>query len=147
MTANSNCIFCRIVAGQAEASLVYQDARVCAFMDAHPLADGHLLVVPVRHASGLQDLDEDSAGQMMIIGRRLAGALRRSGVPCDGVNLLLADGAAAGQSVYHCHLHVIPRYPGDGFGFRRPLGIGRSPSRPAMEALATRLRDSLQGEA
>jgi diadenosine tetraphosphate (Ap4A) HIT family hydrolase len=147
MTTDVNCIFCRIIAGQAEASLVYQDALVCAFLDAHPVAEGHLLVVPVRHASGLQDLDEDSAGQMMILGRRLGAALRRSGVPCEGVNLLLADGAAAGQSVFHCHLHVIPRSAGDGFGFRRPLGVGRSPSRPEMNTLAGRLRASLEREA
>jgi diadenosine tetraphosphate (Ap4A) HIT family hydrolase len=144
---DSNCIFCRIIAGQAEASLVYQDAWVCAFLDAHPVAEGHLLVVPVRHAAGLRDLDEESAGRMMITGRRLGGALRRSGVKCEGVNLLLADGAAAGQSVFHCHLHVIPRAAGDGFGFRRPLGVGRSPSRPAMNTLAGRIRSALEGAA
>jgi diadenosine tetraphosphate (Ap4A) HIT family hydrolase len=143
MTTRSNCIFCRIVAGQAEASLVYQDAWVCAFLDSHPVAEGHLLVVPVRHASGLEDLDEDAAGQMMIIGRRMGAALRRCGVPCEGVNLLLADGAAAGQTVFHCHLHVIPRSTGDGFGFRRPLGVGRSASRPEMNALAERIRAAL----
>lgn len=147
MTTNPSCIFCRIIAGQAEASLVYQDALVCAFLDAHPVAEGHVLVVPVRHASGLQDLDGDSAGRMLVVGRRVAAGLRRCGVPCEGVNLLLADGAAAGQSVFHCHLHVIPRSAGDGFGFRRPLGAGRSPSRPDMNTLAGRLRVSLEGEA
>lgn len=147
MTANLSCIFCRIIAGQAEASLVYQDEQVCAFMDTRPVAEGHLLVVPVRHASGLADLEDDSAAGMMVVGRRLAGALRRSGVPCEGVNLLLADGAAAGQTVFHCHLHVIPRARADGLGYRRPLGVGRSASRPAMDALAGRLRASLAGEA
>jgi diadenosine tetraphosphate (Ap4A) HIT family hydrolase len=147
MTTNSSCIFCRIIAGQAEASLVYQDALVCAFLDAHPVAEGHALVVPVRHASGLPELDDDSAGRMMVVGRRVAAALRRSGVRCEGINLLLADGAAAGQSVFHCHLHVIPRSAGDGFGFRRPLGVGRSPSRPEMNTLAGRIRVALEGEA
>jgi diadenosine tetraphosphate (Ap4A) HIT family hydrolase len=147
MTTNSSCIFCRIIAGQAEASLVYQDALVCAFLDAHPVAEGHALVVPVRHASGLPELDDDAAGRMMVVGRRVAAALRRSGVRCEGINLLLADGAAAGQSVFHCHLHVIPRSAGDGFGFRRPLGVGRSPSRPEMNTLAGRIRVALEGEA
>lgn len=147
MTTNPSCIFCRIIAGQAEASLVYQDALVCAFLDAHPVAEGHALVVPVRHASGLPELDDDSAGRMMVVGRRVAAALRRSGVRCEGINLLLADGAAAGQSVFHCHLHVIPRSAGDGFGFRRPLGVGRSPSRPEMNTLAGRIRVALEGEA
>jgi len=147
MTANPSCIFCRIVAGEAEASLVYQDEWVSAFMDAHPIAEGHILVVPRRHASGLDDLDEAAAGRMMAVARRLAGALRRSGVPCEGVNLVLADGTAAGQSVFHCHLHVIPRAAGDGFGFRRPLGLGRSASRPVMEAVAERIRESLNADA
>jgi len=146
MTANPSCIFCRIVAGEAEASLVYQDEWVSAFMDAHPIAEGHILVVPRRHASGLDDLDEAAAGRMMAVARRLAGALRRSGVPCEGVNLVLADGTAAGQSVFHCHLHVIPRAAGDGFGFRRPLGLRRSPSRPAMNAVAERIRELLNAE-
>jgi diadenosine tetraphosphate (Ap4A) HIT family hydrolase len=106
-----------------------------------------VLVVPVRHASGLPELDDDSAGRMMVVGRRVAAALRRSGVRCEGINLLLADGAAAGQSVFHCHLHVIPRSAGDGFGFRRPLGVGRSPSRPEMNTLAGRIRVALEGEA
>jgi histidine triad (HIT) family protein len=144
MTANRACIFCRIVAGEAEASLVYQDELVSAFMDAHPIAEGHVLVVPKRHAAGLDDLDEASAGRMMAVARRLAGALRHSGVPCEGVNLVVADGTAAGQSVFHCHLHVIPRAAGDGFGFRRPLGLGRSPSRPAMTAVAARIREGLE---
>jgi len=147
MIVNSSCIFCQIVAGEAEVSLVYQDELVSAFMDAHPIAEGHVLVVPRRHASGLEDLDEASAGRMMVVGRRLAGALRRSGVRCEGVNLVLADGTAAGQSVFHCHLHVIPRAAGDGFGFRRPLGLGRSASRPVMEAVAERIRESLNADA
>jgi histidine triad (HIT) family protein len=143
MIPSSACIFCRIITGEAEASLVYRDEAVTAFMDAHPLAEGHLLVIPNRHASGLEDLDESDAGRMMSVARRLAVALRQTGLPCDGVNLLLADGPAAGQTVFHCHLHVIPRASRDGFGFRRPLGVGRDASRQAREAVAVRIRESL----
>jgi diadenosine tetraphosphate (Ap4A) HIT family hydrolase len=81
---------------------------------------------------------------MIAAARRLAEALRRSGLPCEGVNLLLADGVAAGQSVFHCHLHVIPRTSQDGFGFRRPLGVGRDASRPTREATAERIRACLE---
>jgi histidine triad (HIT) family protein len=144
MIPSSACIFCRIVAGEAEASLVYRDEAVTAFMDAHPVAEGHLLVVPNQHASGLADLDEADAGRMIAAARRLAEALRRSGLPCEGVNLLLADGVAAGQSVFHCHLHVIPRTSRDGFGFRRPLGVGRDASPQAREATAERIRACLK---
>lgn len=143
MTPASACIFCRIVAGEAEASLLYHDDLVTAFMDAHPVAQGHLLVVPNRHASSLDELDEDAAGRMMVVGRRLAGALRRSGIPCDGVNLLLADGATAGQTVFHCHLHVLPRTIRDGFGFRRPLGAGLPAGREALESAAKQIREVL----
>jgi diadenosine tetraphosphate (Ap4A) HIT family hydrolase len=71
-------------------------------------------------------------------------ALRRSGLPCDGVNLLVADGRAAGQTVFHCHLHVIPRTSRDGFGYRRPLGVGRDASLQAREAGAVRIRACLE---
>jgi histidine triad (HIT) family protein len=139
----SACIFCRIVAGEAEASLVYHDDLVTAFMDAHPVAQGHLLVVPNRHAAGLDELDQDAAARMMVVGRQLGGALRRSGIPCDGVNLLLADGASAGQTVFHCHLHVLPRTSGDGFGFRRPLGAGLPAARRTLESSAMQIREAL----
>jgi diadenosine tetraphosphate (Ap4A) HIT family hydrolase len=143
MTSAPACIFCRIVAGEGEASLVYHDDLVTAFMDANPVVQGHLLVVPNRHAAGLDELDQDAAARMMVVGRRLAGALRRSGIPCDGVNLLLADGTTAGQTVFHCHLHVLPRTSRDGFGFRRPLGAGRHAARQALETAATQIREAL----
>ena len=143
MTPGTGCIFCRIAAGEAEASLVYQDDLVTAFMDAHPVAQGHVLVVPNRHAAGLDELDDDSAGRMMLVGRRLAGALRRSGLPCEGVNLMLADGTTAGQTVFHCHLHVLPRIHRDGLGFRRPLGAGLPAGRAGLESTAKQIRESL----
>lgn len=140
MIPATTCIFCRIVAGEADASLVYRDDLVTAFMDAHPVAQGHLLVVPNHHVAGLDELSDDAAGRMMVVGRRLAGALRRSGIPCDGVNLLLADGTTAGQTVFHCHLHVLPRTSRDGFGFRRPLGAGLPAGRQALESVAKQIR-------
>jgi diadenosine tetraphosphate (Ap4A) HIT family hydrolase len=122
MTFDSQCIFCRIVRGEAEAHVVYRDDRVTAFLDIHPVTRGHLLVVPHVHAPDLASLEPRDAAAMMIAARHLAGALRRAPLGVDGVNLHLADGAVAGQSVFHAHLHVIPRYAGDGFGFRRPFG-------------------------
>jgi len=144
MTNSSACPFCRIVAGQADASLVLRDAWVTAFMDVHPVTPGHVLVVPNRHAADLQALDEPSAGALLPAARRVGEALRQCGVPCDGLNLLLADGVVAGQSVFHVHLHVIPRVRGDGFGLRRPLGSLRSPGRAALESTAAALRKCLE---
>lgn len=111
----SGCVFCAIVRGQAEGSLVYEDDSVVAFMDLQPVTPGHLLVVPRTHAVGLQDLDEEVGVQVWKVAHWLGRALRRSGLKCDGVNLFLADGEAAFQEVFHVHLHVFPRFAGDGF--------------------------------
>lgn len=136
----SGCVFCEIVAGRAPASFVHRDAEWVAFLDIQPVAAGHLLVVPVQHAASLDELAEETAARMLAAGRGLGRALRRSGVPCEGVLFLLADGEAAGQEVPHVHLHVIPRRRGDGFGFRFPEGYGEVASRGAIDAVATRIR-------
>ncbi|MBC9712644.1 HIT family protein [Streptomyces sp. TRM66268-LWL] len=109
------CVFCAIARGQAEASVVYEDASVLAFMDLQPVTPGHLLVIPKAHSAGLGDLPEEAGIQVWRAAHRLAGALRASGLRCEGVNLFLADGEAAFQEVFHVHLHVFPRFAGDPF--------------------------------
>ena len=91
------CIFCDIIGGQAPASFVYEDEVAVAFMDIRPVNAGHLLVVPRGHARHLADLDPEVGGHLFRVGMRLAGALRRTPLPCEGVNLYLADGEVAGQ--------------------------------------------------
>lgn len=113
-----SCLFCRIVAGELPGTFVYRDERCAAFMDIKPVNPGHLLVVPLHHATHLADLDSAAAAHLMEVGHHLAGALRGSGLRCEGVNFFLADGKAAGQEVFHVHLHVLPRFQGDGFGLR-----------------------------
>jgi histidine triad (HIT) family protein len=114
-TVDATCVFCAIVAGRSEASLVYADDTVIAFMDIRPVNPGHVLVIPRDHAPHLADLNEESGSQMWRVAHRIAGALRHSGLRVEGVNLFLADGAVAFQEVFHTHLHVLPRYAGDGF--------------------------------
>lgn len=109
------CIFCAIAAGRAEASLVYEDATVVVFMALHPVVPGHLLVVPREHAVGLEDIDPVTSAHVWSIGHEVSRALRRSGMRCEGINVFLCDGEAAFQTVFHFHLHVIPRYAGDGW--------------------------------
>jgi histidine triad (HIT) family protein len=109
------CVFCAIVARRAEASVVYDDATVVVFMDLNPVTPGHVLVVPREHAVGLEDLDEAISVQVWSVGHRMARALRRSSMRCEGINILLCDGEVAFQTVFHVHLHVIPRYAGDGW--------------------------------
>ncbi len=119
----ATCVFCEIVAGREPASVVHSDAAIIAFMDLHPINAGHLLVVPRAHAARLADLDKRLGAAMFAVGQRLAGAIRRSGLPCQGVNLFVADGEIAGQQVMHVHLHVLPRTPGDGFRIERGSAI------------------------
>jgi len=137
MPAASDCVFCRILEGQAPGSFVYRDDRCAAFMDIRPVNAGHLLVVPIRHAAYLADLDANAAADLMRIGHSAAAALRASGLPCEGVNLFLADGEAAMQEVFHVHLHVIPRFRGDGFGLKfSPEYYTRRPERSQLDEIA-----------
>ena len=142
-----DCIFCRILAGDAPGSFVYRDEQCAAFMDVQPVNPGHLLVVPTRHAASLAELDPPTAGRLMQVAQRLAAALRASGLRCEGVNLFLADGKAAMQEVFHAHLHVFPRFVGDGFGLRFGPNNRSRPPREALEAAATQLRTALGGPA
>ena len=109
------CAFCDIAAGRGAASVVFHDETVVAFMDRYPATRGHLLVVPRVHAGGLEELDAATGEHAWSVGQNLARAVRRSGIPCEGVNILVCDGEVALQTVFHFHLHVIPRYRGDGW--------------------------------
>jgi len=134
------CVFCAIGKGGAPASIVHGDDAVVAFMDIRPVNGGHVLVVPRRHTVSLLELDEETAGRMTAVGMRIAGALRASGVRFEGFNLFLADGEVAGQEVFHAHLHVIPRFAGDGFGLRFGPNYGRLAQRADLDGLAQRIR-------
>lgn len=143
MAFESQCIFCRIIRGEAEAHVVSRNDRVTAFLDIHPVTRGHLLVVPNGHCPKLAALQAQDAAAMVVMAQDLAGALRRAPLGVEGVNLHLADGAVAGQSVFHCHLHVIPRYTGDGFGFRLPIGHGKA-ERGELAAVAGQIRAQIE---
>jgi histidine triad (HIT) family protein len=114
----TDCTFCKILAGDLPSSRVYEDAHCTAFLDIQPVNPGHILVIPNEHAASLSELEPETGAQMFRVAQRLAHALRRSGLRCEGVNLSLADGEAAGQEVFHVHLHVFPRYSGDGVGLK-----------------------------
>jgi len=138
----ADCSFCEIVAGRAPGSILYRDDRVCAFLDIQPINRGHLLVVPVRHAADLATLDSEDGAHLFLVAQRLAAALR-SAVRCEGISLFVADGEVAGQEVAHVHLHVIPRFADDGFGFRFPPDYGERPARAVLDEVAGSIRDLL----
>ena len=139
---SADCIFCRILEGELPASFVYRDDECAAFMDIQPVNIGHLLVVPVRHGAHLADIDADTAANLMRVGHGAAAALRASGLQCEGVNFFLADGEAAMQEVFHVHLHVFPRYRGDGFGLRFGPHYAKRP-RAELEEAAQQIRQAL----
>ena len=113
-------------------------------MDICPVTRGHLLVVPITHATYLSNLDPAVGGTLFTVAQRLAAAIRRSGFKAEGINLFLADGEAAGQEVFHVHLHVLPRFDGDGFGLRLPPDYGRMAERGQLDADATAVNKALK---
>ncbi|MFC9892183.1 HIT family protein [Nocardia sp. NPDC127579] len=149
----SECVFCRIVAGTAPATTVYEDDTLCAFLDIRPIARGHTLIIPKTHAAELEDLDADTGARIFRAGHRLALAMRRSTLAADGANLVMNDGKAAFQTVAHVHLHVIPRRHGDtlsfakGFLLRRPHDPEGTAAaiRAGIAALATEDTDPVEG--
>jgi histidine triad (HIT) family protein len=128
----TDCIFCRIIAGAAPAYIVAEDERTLAFLDRGQATEGHTLVVPRAHASDIWDVSEDEAAAVMVMAKRVAHLLARHLAP-DGLNLTQSNRPAGWQDVFHFHLHVIPRWTGDG------LVPPWRPTRPSDEQLAATL--------
>lgn len=139
----SDCVFCRILSGALPGSVVHQDEVATVLLDIRPINSGHMLVLPNRHATCLEELDEDAAGHLFRLARRVAAALRESGIRCEGVNFLLSDGEVAGQEVPHVHLHVLPRYQGDTFEYRVSERVPAFPSRSELDETAARIHAKL----
>ena len=110
--SDPDCLFCKIVAGEIPAQIVHEDDRTVAFMDINPGSRGHLLVVPRRHARDLLEIDQQDLAATMGAAQRMAARVGER-LDADGVNLLNCCGSAAWQTVFHFHVHVIPRYEGD----------------------------------
>jgi len=138
-----DCVFCRIVKGTEPASIVYGDEKVMAFMDIQPVNPGHVLIIPKTHVAQLSELNPELGAYMFKVAMRVADALRQSGVKCEGVNLHLADGEAASQEIFHVHLHVIPRFRGDGFRIKFGPSYGVKPDRKELDEIAERIRASM----
>lgn len=139
--SQDDCVCCGIVRGERPASTVYADTDLLVFLDIRPVTTGHLLVVPKDHSAGLAELDDATGAAMWVLASRLAGALRRSPVRCDGINFFLADGEVAMQEIFHIHLHVIPRFAGDGFG---STAEWRLRERPELDDTARSVRAALR---
>lgn len=108
----NNCIFCKIISGEIPSITVYEDDNFKAIFDISPASKGHTLVLPKKHMADLFEIDESTASKALIIIKKIATALKDT-LQCDGINIIQNNGVAAGQSVYHLHFHIIPRYSDD----------------------------------
>lgn len=109
----NDCLFCRIVAGEIPCTKVYEDDTVLAFLDIHPVNIGHTLVIPKAHHVNLYDAEDETLAHMMPVIKKLSIAVKTA-LNADGINLEMNNDAPAGQLVFHTHLHIIPRFSGDG---------------------------------
>jgi histidine triad (HIT) family protein len=136
---SSDCIFCRIAAGDAPATKIYEDDSVLSFMDIAPWAKGHCLVISKEHRPNIFEISEEAAEAVIKAARRLAPAIR-SGLQADGLNLLQSNGKAAWQTVEHFHVHLIPRWFNDGL---IPPGTSTKADPDELSELAALIRDEL----
>jgi len=138
-TYMSGCIFCAIIKGESPAVKVYEDDKMVVVMDKKPITTGHMLVIPRKHAELLTELNDDAVGEMFKIAKKMAISLKKSKLRAKGVNYFLADGAEAGQDVFHVHLHIIPRYRGDGFYMHMPPKYENETSTEDLERIAAKI--------
>ena len=134
-----SCIFCRIVRGKEEASFVYRNNLVSAFLDIHPLFEGHVLVVPNKHFSDIRDVDKESLDATIEAAKLVSGILMKN-LKADGINIVHSTGKSAGQTIYHFHLHILPRHEGDDPEFQRWwFSRSHKASRDELNALVLRI--------
>ena len=139
----SECPFCKILAAELPCSEVYRDERCAVIMDIQPINPGHMLVMPIEHITHLTELEPDLSAHLFLTARKMAAGLMDSGIEAEGFNLFLADGKAARQDVPHAHIHVIPRFKGDGFSFEFSPRYFELPTRDELDKNAYFLRQAL----
>ena len=135
----SNCVFCRIVARQIPATVVHEDEHTLAFMDLGQVNPGHVLVAVKAHVENLFGLEADQASAVSRTMLRVAQAIRDAFAP-HGLSVYQANGKAAGQTVLHYHVHLVPRYDGDGMAFTWPV---KNPPREQLEEYAGKIKSRL----
>ncbi|MCB1938768.1 MAG: HIT family protein [Rhodocyclaceae bacterium] len=140
-TPPGQCLFCRLVAGEIPAARVYEDARTLAFMDIGQVNPGHVLVAVKRHGAMIYDITPEDAGAAMQTAQRVALAVREAFDP-PGLTILQCNGVEGDQTVFHFHIHVVPRHGDDGVGLSWPR---KEPPMAQIEGYAERIRAALAG--
>lgn len=137
MMRKEDCIFCRIASGEIPSYTLHEDEHFRVILDLGPAARGHGLILPKEHAETLYDLSEETVGEAFVLARRMADRIKEK-LDCDGLNLVQNNGAAAGQTVPHFHIHVIPRYKDDG---QKINWIPGEPSQEELEAVKRQIAE------
>ena len=111
MTFDKSCIFCKIVRKQLQASIIYEDEKVVAFLDIRPLNEGHTLVIPKNHYVDIFDISENQLSEVHLVAKQVSKAVKKA-TKADGISIIQQNGKAAGQDIFHFHVHVVPRFEG-----------------------------------
>ena len=112
---DNNCIFCKIANGEIPAATLYEDDDFRVILDLGPASKGHALILPKEHYANIYELDDEVAAKAFVLAKKMAGKMTAA-LNCDGFNIVQNNGAPAGQTVFHFHMHLIPRYVDDGVG-------------------------------
>lgn len=142
-SGTTHCTFCDLVRGAGEVSACYEDADAVAFMDIQPVNPGHVLVVPREHHESLFDVPRELGEHLFAVTMRVAAAVKRV-TQCEGMNIIVSSGAAAGQDELHYHVHIIPRKERDGFDVQLPFEGSEMPDRTLLDATAARISAALR---
>jgi histidine triad (HIT) family protein len=139
-TESANCIFCRIVRKEAPASILYEDDKALVFLDIRPLNEGHTLVIPKEHYETVYDMPEELVSHIYKLVKRSAVAVKAA-TNADGITIIQQNEHAAGQEIFHLHVHVVPRYKGQALPHFRDIP---NASRERLERAAERIRQKLE---
>lgn len=131
------CVFCKIISGELPSTAVYEDEDYKAILDLNPAARGHVIIIPKKHAANVFELEDEEAVKVFPIAKKIATALMKT-YHCDGINILQNNGEAAGQTVFHLHVHVVPRYYDDDVKIMWEPG-----DTPDLEAVAEEIRKNI----
>lgn len=135
-----NCVFCKIIAGVIPSATVYEDDNFKAILDISPAAKGHIIILSKKHCENLMELDDQAAAEAILVARKLAKAMKAE-LNCDGINMLQNNGEAAGQTVLHYHIHLVPRFKGDTVKMTwTPGQYGEGEAARVAEAIAAKIK-------
>ena len=134
--ANTDCIFCKIANGEIPSRTLYEDEDFRVIFDISPASKGHAIILPKKHAANIFEISEEDASKIYVVAKKVATALSEE-LQCDGINILQNNGETAGQSVFHLHMHIIPRYKDDTVNIKWKPGV---PDEDLLDRLSEKLK-------